>query len=95
MSMELANPNWSTVTVEKVCGEIPNSIQIGSDKYGFIYHLMPGDAVSWLCEKASEWARDGEKLMLALAPPDGQDNECVYVCTHVCTYVLMYVMYVM
>ena len=69
--------------VEQECGDIPKRLQIGPEKYGFIYEMMPGDSIAWQCCRGSEYANPGERLLLAIAPAvdevDGKDHERVYV----------------
>ena len=43
-------------------------LRIGPEKQGFIYHLLEAD--TWQCVKGSDWAADGEKLVLKKSESD-------------------------
>ena len=64
-------------------GGVPGVFRIGPERHGNIYKKMPGDAIAWLNEIGSDYSNPGEKLMLALAARNAdeeEDIECVYVC---------------
>ena len=71
-----------------VDGPIPEVFRIGPVTYGNIYEKMPGeprDGIAWLNRIGSGWSNPGERLMLAVAAPnadDQEDVECVCVCVH-------------
>ena len=67
-------------TVEKNVGDLPKSFQIGPQKYEFTYTTQDeeGRGISWLCCRGSEYAVDGERLLLAYCIMESnKDNERV------------------